>query len=308
ATDLYEGEYIGGESDADVLEHPAKYAPFNYRQDHLEVRRMDGLALDAAESTFDFVFCLSSIEHFGSINDKHKALREMFRVLKPGGVAVVTTEVVLNRLGGGRQYFAASELLRLVSHSGFTLDQPPDLRLEREYAESPLALPMDTFTTPHVVLRNFRTIYTSVALFLMKPGSSEPSRNAKCGDEVGVAPPAYQYRAGICLDAPWVIAGQPATIDVVIRNDGNATWFAGPGRSHVVRVGVWWSSTDARDLTGEPRRFELPRHIRPGEEFTLSLQLVTPPDATSLHLGLVKEMCFWFRDRGSADSVVPVRA
>ena len=76
----------------------------------------------------------------------------------------------------------------------------------------------------------------------------------------------------------------------------------------MVRVGVWWSATDARNLTGEPIRFELPRHIRPGEEFTLSLPLVMPPDAAHLHLGLVKEMCFWFRDRGSADSVVPVGA
>src|SRR5688572_15464595 len=308
ATDLYQGEYIGGESDADVLEHPAKYAPFNYRQDHLEVRRMNGLSLDAAESTFDFAFCLSSIEHFGSINDKHKALREMFRVLKPGGVAVVTTEVVLNRLGGGRQYFAASELLRLVGDAGFALDQPLDLRIEREYAESPLALPMDTFTTPHVVLRNFRTIYTSVSLFLMKPASADSSRNARSGDEVAIEPAAYQYRSAVRFDAPRLVAGQPVTVDIVIRNEGDATWFAGPGRSHVVRVGVWWSATDARNLTGEPMRFELPRHIRPGEEFTLSLPLVMPPDAAHLHLGLVKEMCFWFRDRGGADSVVPVGA
>jgi SAM-dependent methyltransferase len=308
ATDLYQGEYIGGESDADVLEHPAKYAPFNYRQDHLEVRRMNGLSLDAAESTFDFAFCLSSIEHFGSINDKHKALCEMFRVLKPGGVAVVTTEVVLNRLGRGRQYFAASQLMRLVGDAGFTLDQPLDLRIEREYAESPLALPMDTFTTPHVVLRNFHTIYTSVSLFLMKPASPDSSRNARCGDEVAIEPAAYQYRAAVRFDAPRLVAGQPVTVDVVIRNEGDATWFAGPGRSHVVRLGVWWSATDARNLTGEPIRFELPRHIRPGEEFTLSLPLVMPPDAAHLHLGLVKEMCFWFRDRGGADSVVPVGA
>jgi len=33
-----------------------------------------------------------------------------------------------------------------------------------------------------------------------------------------------------------------------------------------------------------------------------------PPDATHLHLGLVKEMCFWFRDRGGVDSVVAVGA
>jgi SAM-dependent methyltransferase len=302
ATDVYEGAFLGGEGDADVLEHPEKYAPFPYRQPHLEVRRMNGLSLDAPASTFDFTFCLSSIEHFGSLADKLQALREMFRVLKPGGVAVVTTEAILNRLGRGEQYFRPEVLLRLIGDAGFSLDGAPDLRVEREFAAAPLALPMDAFVTPHVVLRNFNTIYTSVALFLMKPGDS-----AATGDEVQLPAQAYRYAADFTFgNAPTFASERPITVEVVVRNCGNATWFAGPGRSHVVRMGAWWVAHDARNLTGEPLRFELPRHVAPGESVPLRLTLAPPHGAAALHLGLVKELCFWFRDRGGADVVVPL--
>jgi SAM-dependent methyltransferase len=308
ATDLYEGAYIGGESDADVLEYPEKYAPFRYRRDHLEVRRMNGLSLEAVDASFDFAFCLSSIEHFGSRADKLQALREMFRVLRPGGVAVVTTEVILNRLGRGRQYFRASLLDRLVTEAGFVLDRPPDLRVEHDYARRPLALPMDTFVTPHVVLRNFNTIYTSVALFLMKPPAGDARRNAAVGDEVVTPSEPYRYAAEFSFPQGPTAArrGQPVLVNVLIGNRGDAMWFAGGDRSHVVRLGAWWSSADGRNLTGEPLRFELPRHIQPGETFPMALSVMPPAGGESLHLGLVKERHFWFRDRGTADAVVPL--
>ncbi len=308
ATDLYEGSYIGGESDADVLEHPEKYAPFTYRADHLEVRRMNGLALDAADAAFDFAFCLSSIEHFGSLDDKLQALREMFRVLKPGGVAVVTTEVILNRLGRGSQYFPAAVLARLVTEAGFVLDRPPDLRVESEFARRPLSLPMDTFVSPHVVLRNFNTIYTSVALFLMKTATGDPARDAAVGDEVVLAAEPYRYAADFRFDHRCARPrpGQPVVFDVIVTNRGDATWFAGGDRSHVVRLGAWWSAADGRNLTGEPVRFQLPRHVRPGEAQPMSVSIAVPPDGAQLHLGLVKEGYFWFRDRGAPDAVVPL--
>ena len=308
ATDLYEGSYLGGESEADVLEHPEKYAPFNYRTAHLEVRRMNGLSLDAPDASFDFVFCLSSIEHFGRRRDKLQALVEMFRVLKPGGVAVVTTELVLNRLGGGPQYFSVGTLASLIRQAGFVLDEPLDLHVEQEYAAQPLALPMDAFTTPHVVLRNFNTIYTSVSLFLMKPAGPAASAHAVAGDEVPLALDPHRYSAEIVFDdLPPLTPGQPFTVAATIRNSGNVTWFANPSRSHTVRAGAWFSTRDGRNLTGEPIRFPLPRHIRPGEQFTLPLRLTAPGrvDGLQLNLGLVKELCFWFRDRGSPDRTIP---
>lgn len=311
ATDLYEGVWIGGESDADVLNHPEKYAPFKYREDHLEVRRMDALALEAGDRSVDFVFCLSSIEHFGSRRDKLTSLREMHRILKPGGVAVLTTEVVLNRLGRGDQYFHIDTLSALVAEAGFTLDQPPDLRVEQEFAVRPLALPMETFVAPHVVLRNFNTIYTSVALFLMKRPGPEPGRNAVVGDEVAAPMERYRYLAEILVDGPppRVARGSRFGVTLSVVNHGDATWFAGGDKSHCVRVGATFVSADGTNLTGEPLRCALPSHVRPQERVNVRMELTAPNDAPGglqLRVGLVKERYFWFRDVGSPDAVIPI--
>jgi hypothetical protein len=77
----------------------------------------------------------------------------------------------------------------------------------------------------------------------------------------------------------------------------------------VVRIGAWLTSSDGRDLTGEPVRFDLPHHVRPGEQANLSLRLTAPrvhDGAVRLHVGLVKELCFWFRDKGAAELAIPL--
>lgn len=312
ATDLYEGGFLGGEGEADVLQHPAKYAPFRFREDHLEVRQMNALALQFEAGSLDFVFCLSSLEHFGSEADKLTALREMQRVLKPGGVAVLTTEVVLNRLGRGSQYFQRETLTRLVGEAGLTIDAPVDFGVEQEYAARPLALPMDAFAVPHVVLRNFNTIYTSIALFLMKPPGPDQARNARIADEIDAPSEPYRYGAEIAtVDSPsQVKPGQAIGITITVRNTGDGVWYASSSISHQVRLGVWFSTSDGRNVTGEPERIALPHDVRPGESVTLQATVHSPAvlgtGAARLHVGLVKEQCFWFRDKGCVEHVVPL--
>jgi SAM-dependent methyltransferase len=314
ATDLYEGGYLGGEGEADVLQHPAKYAPFRFREDHLEVRQMNALALQFEAGSFDFVFCLSSLEHFGSNGDKLTALREMHRVLKPGGVAVLTTEIVLNRLGRGSQYFQRDTLTRLIGAAGFALDGAVDFCVEQEYSARPLALPMDAFAVPHVVLRNFHTIYTSIALFLMKPPGPDPARNARIADEVDEPSTPYRYGADIVtLDPPdRVKPGEQIGVTMSVRNTGDAVWYASNSISHMVRLGVWFSTRDGRNLTGEPERITLPRDVGPDESVTVQVTVGAPavlgPGRVQMHVGLVKEQCFWFRDKGSADYIVSLEA
>jgi SAM-dependent methyltransferase len=312
ATDIYEGGYLGGEGEADVLRHPAKYAPFRFREDHLEVRQMDALALQFEAESFDFVFCLSSLEHFGNDHDKLTSLREMQRVLKPGGVAVLTTEVVLNRLGRGSQYFQRETLTRLIGAAGFAIDGPVDFGIEREYAARPLALPMDAFAVPHVVLRNFHTIYTSIALFLMKPAGPDQARNARAADEIDAPSEPYRYGAEIgTVDPPArVRPGEAIGITIAVRNTGDAVWYASPSISHVVRLGVWFSTSDGRNVTGEPVRIALPRDVRPDESVTIQATVDAPADlahgSAQIHVGLVKEQCFWFRDKGCVEHVVSI--
>jgi SAM-dependent methyltransferase len=60
----------------------------------LAMRRMDirGLALD--DSTYDWLFCYHVLEH---IDDEQAALGELYRVLKPGGRAVIQVPIDVER-------------------------------------------------------------------------------------------------------------------------------------------------------------------------------------------------------------------
>jgi SAM-dependent methyltransferase len=101
ATDLY-GQNDGWKRAApsDFPENPKKYAPFPYKEDALTVMRMDGTKLEFPSEIFDIAFSFSSIEHFGGGGKNHsgalRSVREMERVLKPGGLAVITTEYIIN--------------------------------------------------------------------------------------------------------------------------------------------------------------------------------------------------------------------
>jgi SAM-dependent methyltransferase len=98
ATDIYgEGGFAAREASASMLTDPAAFAPYPYREDHLEVKSMNALDLAFADESFDIVFSLSSIEHFGGPADVKRAAREMSRVLRPGGHLVIVTECLIER-------------------------------------------------------------------------------------------------------------------------------------------------------------------------------------------------------------------
>jgi len=103
ATDIYDGNSWKNFAPSDFPENPKKYAPFPYKEDALTVLRMDGTKLKFPSESFDIAFSFSSIEHFdsgGGGKNNHsgalRSLREIERVLKPGGLAVITTEYIIN--------------------------------------------------------------------------------------------------------------------------------------------------------------------------------------------------------------------
>lgn len=99
ATDLYEdNELWKKDAPIEFLKNPKKYASFPYKKDALTVLRMDGTKLEFDDETFDVAFSFSSIEHFGGLNHSGalKCMKEIERVLKPGGIAVIATEYILN--------------------------------------------------------------------------------------------------------------------------------------------------------------------------------------------------------------------
>lgn len=208
ATDIYgQGGFAEAgamEADAAMLENPAQFAPYPYREDHLDVRSMDALRLDVPDESFDVVFSLSSIEHFGQPADIQRAAREMARVVKPGGHLIIVTEVLvkahpldwpplqvaIKTISGGRRLpratmrkrmmdaFRPREVQRdVVAPTGIPLVQPLDLTLSPSSYENLVTWvgsDMRTVTGneyPHILLKGHGSPWTSAFLAFQKPAS-----------------------------------------------------------------------------------------------------------------------------------------
>jgi SAM-dependent methyltransferase len=173
ATDMYEGTWQGElarEGDPVVLDDPDKYAPFPYRRECLAFMKMDGRRLEFPDATFDVSYSLSSIEHFGGFDGACQTMREMARVLKPGGVLALATEYVL----AGPPHdetFQPEEIHALIRESGLQLVEPLDEAVYRRYAVEPVDLRTAPFRSPHMVVEMDGTTFTSVMVFLRKPAA-----------------------------------------------------------------------------------------------------------------------------------------
>ncbi len=170
ASDMYDiswGGALAGEGDAAVLNRPQDYAPFDYRRDRLAFVKVDGRYLAFHDASFDIVYSLSSIEHFGGFEGAAAAVDEMARVLKPGGVLALATEYILS----GPQHheaFMAADIHRLIDRSGLQLAEPIDEAVHRRYEIAAVDLQRNPFQTPHMAVRDGDTVFTSLMLFLVK--------------------------------------------------------------------------------------------------------------------------------------------
>lgn len=171
ATDMYEGAWQhvqAQEGDEGVLQKPEDYAPFPYRKDHLTFMRMDGRRLAFRDGTFDVVYSLSSIEHFGGFEGARDTLDEMARVLTPGGIVALATEYVLAG-PPHEETFQPAEIVALLDRPGLRLVQPIDHRVYDRYEYAAVDLYANPHQTPHMVVRFNDTVFTSVMVFLEKP-------------------------------------------------------------------------------------------------------------------------------------------
>lgn len=168
ATDLYEGVWQSQgarEGDAHVLASPDTYAPFPYRQDRLAFEKMDARHLDFDDGTFDVAYSLSSIEHFGGVEGAGRAVDEMARVVKPGGVIAVATEYIL----AGPPHpeaFEPSQIRMLLDRPGLRLLHPIDESVYDRYAYAAVDLYRNPHQTPHMVVRMNDTVFTTVFALL----------------------------------------------------------------------------------------------------------------------------------------------
>jgi SAM-dependent methyltransferase len=180
-TDLYgETEEWNKEAPSTFLNNPKKYAPFPYKEDALTVLRMDGTKLEFPSETFDIAFSFSSIEHFGG-KDHSGALRsmkEIERVLKPGGIAVIATEYIINDKDHPEFFNRKTIYSDLIDKlDSLKLVEPLDLRITTKTLDTIVdyfeVLKRDDDlnfkkTHPHILLRLRNILFTSVMLVFQK--------------------------------------------------------------------------------------------------------------------------------------------
>lgn len=93
ATDLYLAAGGWEESAcAPMLTDPGRFYGAEWCARRLVVQHMDALELRYEDESFDAVFSSSALEHFGALDDARRALEEMHRVLRPGGILSLSTE------------------------------------------------------------------------------------------------------------------------------------------------------------------------------------------------------------------------
>lgn len=181
ATDIYldPGSWDGW-YEKDLLLNPRKYMDSKYNNKRVVWQHVDGRDLPYEDNSFDAIFSCSSIEHFGDEKDIRKAVEEAYRVLKPGGVAAISTEYKISGDGDGFhnvQLFDKERLERvwleginweLCEDIDYQLDETSYIDFERsihdkEYRDS---------AHPHIKLDNGLYKWTSIHLTFRKIGDS----------------------------------------------------------------------------------------------------------------------------------------
>lgn len=180
-TDLYgnqdwtDNDVGGNEANPSILEDPGTFCPREYDKSKLTLLNMNGTQLDFDDEQFDFVWSLSSIEHFGGHNKAADAMKEMARVTKKKGIVAVATEFILTpgckdhpefftRQMFEKYILNASAQLELVHDMDYTL--PP-----LEYLVDPIMIHLDGDVhrrRHHIILNNGQVQWTSIICFFRK--------------------------------------------------------------------------------------------------------------------------------------------
>jgi SAM-dependent methyltransferase len=182
ATDLYDAKDWKNYAPSDFPENPKKYAPFPYNEDALTVLRMNGTKLEFPSENFDIAFSFSSIEHFGGKNHSGalRSLREIERVLKRGGIAVIATEYIINNKEHHEFFNRRTIYSDLINKlEKLQLVEPLDLRLTTNTLDTVIELfsvdaNWDNIdeeykkTHPLILIRARNILFTSVMLVFQK--------------------------------------------------------------------------------------------------------------------------------------------
>lgn len=177
ATDIYlDGGSWQHWYEKELLVDARPYMGGDYNHRRVVWQHVDGRDLPYEDNSFDGVFSCSSLEHFGDESDIRKAIEEVHRVLKPGGVAAISTEFKISGEGDGFanvQLFDKERLERVwldgiswkcIDYMDWELDDTAFIDFERSIHDREY----QKVAHPHIKLDNGTYRWTSIHLTLVK--------------------------------------------------------------------------------------------------------------------------------------------
>lgn len=189
ATDLYDQAAAWETArTADATAFVRDSNPLSTPAANIDARVMDMRQLEFDDDSFDFAYSSCAFEHIGYRADFARHLAETCRVLKPGGLYVFTTELVLEGdtiENPGCHYFSIDYLRQLIYESPFQSLRWFDTELTPCVANMPMPLGSLDLWSERDEVRTFLAgqLYnilllgnvplTSAILVLRKPGAGE---------------------------------------------------------------------------------------------------------------------------------------
>jgi SAM-dependent methyltransferase len=264
----------------------------------------DGRKIDLANESVDRIWCIDAFHH---VPNQLEVLKEMYRVLKPGGIAGFAepgpnqskdpcSQLEMKNYKVLENDIVLEEVFKQAQQVGF-IDQKVDC-----YTTPTMPIPLEewnVFLRDRAVFRKYVNAVHSRSLnfpiFFLYKGGEQIINDSR--DAAGLV---AKIEGGSCLSI------KPFTefdITLQITNISKKIWLPSGGKRGSVNIGAHLSRCNAGDSFEPKKEFRChlsSANVMPGEAVHCRLQMPgLAPGNYSLEIDLVSEYVVWFRNNGS---------